>query len=108
MPDRKRMTLKEAEHILLNINDYVIPDNDSGFFLTSSLVDATLLAIKAMRAQAAEETTPVVHAKWMELGNLDDDDWCWMCSNCRQIYYDYPERDRYCPNCGAKMDGGND
>ena len=61
------------------------------------------------------EATPVVHGRWEK---------CWQeksrhyfrCSNCQMAYMDgvsgaiapeYGSRAwRYCPNCGAKMDGG--
>lgn len=53
--------------------------------------------------------------------DFDDDDtlfdceeWCdWQCSVCREdvCYEDPMERrwlPKFCPNCGAKMDGGGD
>lgn len=61
------------------------------------------------------EAAPVVHGRWEK---------CWQeksrhyfrCSNCQTAYMDgvsgaiapeYGSRAwRYCPNCGAKMDGG--
>ena len=68
------------------------------------------------------DVAPVVHAVWMPSeSDFDDDDtlfdveeWCdWQCSACREdICYDDPMPIRllpkYCPNCGAKMDGGAD
>lgn len=63
---------------------------------------------------------PVVHGRWVPSeSDFDDDDtlfdveeWCdWQCSTCREdICYEDPMPPRllpkYCPNCGAKMDGG--
>lgn len=52
------------------------------------------------------------HGRWINEGDGD-----WRCSVCRRLYTfdDYgdidPKEDcgcNYCPNCGAKMDGGND
>lgn len=40
------------------------------------------------------EAVEVVHGRW-ENGT---------CPNCRQVDFSKPN---YCPNCGAKMDGGN-
>lgn len=68
----------------------------------------------------AADVAPVVHARWIPSeSDFDDDDtlfdveeWCdWQCSACREdICYDDPMPLRllpkYCPNCGAKMDGG--
>ncbi len=69
----------------------------------------------------AADAAPVVHAMWIPSeSDFDDDDtlfdveeWCdWQCSACREdICYDDPMPLRllpnYCPNCGAKMDGGD-
>lgn len=73
-------------------------------------------------AQPAADVAPVVHAMWIPSeSDFDDDDtlfdveeWCdWQCSACREdICYDDPMPLRllpkFCPNCGAKMDGGED
>lgn len=69
----------------------------------------------------AADVAPVVHAMWIPSeSDFDDDDtlfdveeWCdWQCSACREdICYDDPMPmqllSKYCPNCGAKMDGGD-
>ena len=52
MRTQKRMTPEEAEHILANITDYIVPDEDYGFLMRAPLVDATILAIKALRAMS--------------------------------------------------------
>ena len=46
------MTPEEAEHILINITDYIVPDEDYGLLMKAPLIDATLLAIKALRAMS--------------------------------------------------------
>ena len=102
----KRMTPKEAEHILLNITDYIVPDEDYGFLLKSSLVDATLLAIKALRAQSAGRVLPITHAKWIV--EFDDKGWkkhsCSGCGYFRRTDIHVSLNWDYCPHCGAKMD----
>ena len=64
-------------------------------------------AIRAVREVPTVDAVPVVHGRWIpieeKLWNLDipvvvD----WKCSNCNAIGH---EDFRYCPNCGAKMDG---
>ena len=46
------------------------------------------------------DVAPVVHARWKRYGkNLGE------CSECGEIV---SVRNNYCPNCGAKMDGGAD
>ena len=52
MRTQKRMTPEEAEHILANLTDYIEPDEDYGLLMRAPLVDATLLAIKALRAMS--------------------------------------------------------
>ena len=60
--------------------------------------------------EVAADVAPVVHAKWSKH--------CWEehnyhCSNCNNLAskgaYGYNnDLTPYCPNCGAKMDGGRD
>lgn len=63
-------------------------------------------AIDCINAEPAADAAPVVHGRWEN--NKDEYP---ECTNCRympaydsaldDIYYS-----PYCPNCGAKMDGG--
>lgn len=65
----------------------------------------------------AADVAPVIHGEWIQtkesLGWKDID--CVMCSACEDKWimdeeYDldfYKEQWKYCPFCGAKMDGGN-
>jgi PHP family Zn ribbon phosphoesterase len=50
------------------------------------------------------EAEPVRHGRWVS------DTGSWLlgrCSQCREIYsWDSLAGSNYCPNCGAKMDGG--
>lgn len=54
----------------------------------------------------AADVAPVVHAKWgtgrfnLETGNYEE-----QCAHCRNFSKEYGKP--YCPNCGAKMDGGD-
>lgn len=56
-------------------------------------------------AQTAADVAPVVHGWWVE--DLDEME----CSECG-AGWNYCDNDTYrfdfCPNCGAKMDGGGD
>ena len=59
----------------------------------------------------AADVAPVVHGRWIDgaedftCGNHNAE-----CSICRcYVSWDGCDEDfNYCPNCGAKMDGGND
>lgn len=53
-------------------------------------------------AQPAADVVPVVHGQKIEDGDIG----CfWLCSLCGECL---PYGANYCPNCGAKMDGGAD
>ena len=54
----------------------------------------------------AADVAPVVHAEWVVCG--DGDNVPWMCSHCgKTTAHKYKViYGKYCPNCGAKMDGG--
>lgn len=67
----------------------------------------------------AYDVVPVVHGQWEwfdeEMGTPfdgNDRDWGWYCSHCKhELPDDYDDTDHrpmldYCPNCGAKIDGG--
>lgn len=53
------------------------------------------------------DVTPVVHTRWstcrfnLETGNYEE-----QCTRCRNWSKEYSKP--YCPNCGAKMDGGKE
>ena len=53
---------------------------------------------------------PVKRGRW-ENEYLEDDIWWVECSNCKQethSRYGRPSTYRYCPNCGARMDGDSE
>lgn len=55
----------------------------------------------------AADVQPVKRGRW-ENEYLDDDIWWAECLNCKQethSRYGRPSTYRYCPNCGARMDG---
>ena len=64
--------------------------------------------------QPAADVSEVVHGEWLRA----DDDWNSLttiqCSLCSEEWCFETDDDvsllnyKYCPNCGAKMDGGND
>ena len=56
----------------------------------------------------AADVAPVVHGRWIHDGRRIKSgiDWC-HCSECGKSD-NFCARTNYCPNCGAKMDGGAD
>lgn len=53
-------------------------------------------------AQPAADVAPVVHARW-----IDDGRGIIICPECKRGYNLHAKYTHYCPNCGAKMDGGD-
>ena len=52
----------------------------------------------------AADVSPVVHGVWVRVHKIDPISG-YRCSKCRRIVgFDLTP---YCPNCGAKMDGGD-
>lgn len=74
--------------------------------------EALAIAVGALHEREERskvDAVPVVHGRWIDegayvttaYGSLD----VYQCSNCnREITID--DYDNYCPNCGARMDGG--
>lgn len=60
-------------------------------------------AISEVEAAPTVDAAPVVHGEWIELHEENGHE-VGTCSYCRHVRI----VDNYCPNCGAKMDGGND
>lgn len=60
-----------------------------------------------IKALPAADAAPVVHGRWgtgrfnPETGNYEE-----QCTRCRNFSKEYGKP--YCPDCGAKMDGGAD
>lgn len=60
----------------------------------------------AINAIPTADVAPVVYGRWgtgrfnLETGNYEE-----QCIRCRNFSKEYGKP--YCPNCGAKMDGGN-
>ena len=86
-------------------------------FENKSYVDGWNAAIKILKEAPAADVQEIKHGKWIEtqepLGWCDID--CAECSVCHESWIidedssidDYECMWHYCPNCGAKMDGGN-
>lgn len=70
--------------------------------------DEKLMLIRRINRIAAADVTPVRHGRWIAK-NVDGSwrvDTCSVCNKDTHYVRFAPEYD-YCPNCGAKMDGGH-
>lgn len=68
-----------------------------------------LLRVKSMVSKApAADVASVVHARWIYVEETLATSSGYCCSACRRPRWlspDVPEVFKYCPECGAKMDG---
>ena len=106
----KVLASKEAEYI-----DRKVLKND---IATSTEPFNTGSVFRAINRQAAADVAPVVHGRWIWFDENTgtpitgyEREWGWQCSWCKcELPDDYDDPDyypklKYCPNCGAKMDG---
>ena len=85
--------------------DGTYPGDREAMIYDEALVDALYALNEAPTVDAVE----VVHGKWVHSGRRIPNgvDW-WHCSECGKSATGVEIKYNYCPNCGAKMDGGND
>lgn len=64
-------------------------------------------AVECILAEPAADVAPVVHGHFVHDGPrfAGGVDW-WRCSACGGLASGAETQFAYCPNCGAKMDGG--
>lgn len=69
---------------------------------------------KDVEAIPAADVAPIIHAQWIEKYWTTEDDWgvfnhhTLTCSACAEEYQWSRGKTNYCPNCGARMDGGRE
>lgn len=72
--------------------------------LRDTLYDAdaiTMSGVKILNQFPGADVAPVRHGRWI----ASHDEFC-ACSICKYPVYMMWDQTNYCPNCGAKMDGG--
>ena len=83
--------------------------NNSKELVTSSVVRKAVVSL--IDTQPAIEAEPVKHGRWW-FEEYPDGYYHWECSHCGKQYsegtMEAGKEYSYCPNCGAKMDGGGD
>ena len=67
-------------------------------------------AMNAIDEMPAADVAPVRHGYWIEQENWALDDYYYTCSACGEDFYmivgtPSDNNYKYCPHCGAKMDG---
>ena len=70
--------------------------------------DAVLMVKSMIHSEKAADVAPVRHGKWIDgrctVCGWEEPDVCTWLGYDSEAWIEPP----YCPNCGAKMDGGND
>lgn len=95
-----------AEYIKREATIKAIVDSRNRYYNSASnqyLVgrcDGLDIAAGLLRVAPAADVAPVVHGRWVFGG-----DGCVICSKCNEEESNDNHRN-FCPNCGAKMDGG--
>ena len=76
-----------------------------GGIISQTIDVCTDVAVELVKEAPAVDAVPVVHGRWNLIfrGNYE----CSVCG-CIPYYAGNINTLNYCPNCGAKLDGGND
>ena len=95
-----------AEYIDLEAAFNAITDF-AGKASTRSAYEAIWKSARALKKLPAADVAPVVHGRWVHEHISEGYAWV-MCSECEAVIHKIliNKRLNYCPNCGAKMDGG--
>lgn len=70
------------------------------------------VVLRMIEDAPAADVAPVAHGRWERrfCHPMRDGEWQYICSVCKNDNYWRNnvcyQKHRYCPNCGAKMDGG--
>ena len=75
---------------------------EDGFFICNGVID---IIKKQPSVKSAADVVEVRHGRW-SFGGVHNGKNFYKCSNCLHAYPFMAVR--YCPNCGAKMDGKDD
>ena len=85
--------------------EYIERENAIAWFMpyahAGESIDADVV-ISDIKGMKAADVAPVRHGRWI----ASHDEFC-TCSICKYPVYVGWNQTNYCPNCGAKMDGGN-
>ncbi len=84
-----------------------IPIEDLGTIINCIVIETMQIYLSGGldKLENSSDAAPVKHGEWLP-HNCDDDDLFYSsCSVCGKEGY---STDNFCPNCGAKMDGGDE
>lgn len=87
---------------VIDIMDFCIPEEFASYEELSTFADEI-----AELATYPIEAEPVRHGRWLYDKENGATGIYLFCSCCRELIYQTGDFN-YCPNCGAKMDGGEE
>ena len=82
--------LIDADELCSEMQEYVFPITSNNLM---GAADAYYRILHLLDDAPTVDAVEVVHGEWID----------GTCNNCGQVDFSKPN---YCPNCGAKMDGG--
>lgn len=89
--------------------EYIKRDTAIRAVMAAKWVDGSdgAMAMEIVASPPAADVAPVVHGRW-EIDDFwsDNVQITGKCAACSEIISWFNELPNYCPNCGARMDGG--
>ena len=77
----------------------------------SAVMEGMARVMDYIKQIPAADVVEVVHGEWKPCSHYDSDTHmiceCSVCGDTVWVYYNSEREWNYCPNCGAKMDGGD-
>ena len=107
MANEKRLDLIDRQAFIEDIKTEIVNLRLNGMKGTPRPCGELSAFIDRIEAQPGVDAVEVVHGRWDTIWQGEDSRGNVVkCSVCG--YKKFDTTDHYCPNCGAKMDGGNE
>lgn len=99
----------EREELLKDINETVVFTVRNGVKLPTSEMRGANKVIDRIKSAPTADVVEVKHGEWID-SETNEGAVCSLCKSFFDSYYGFfaDEQFKYCPNCGAKMDGKGD
>ena len=100
------MTMRIGE--VLTMDEYIRREDVIAWFMPYAHVGESIdadVVISDIKGMKAADVAPVVHGSWGTHSDRPDSLICSVCKCGFDMWKHDPHN--YCPNCGAKMDGGD-
>ena len=89
----------DADKLALEVQRYLMPNvDDDG---TVTVENAERYFLNLIKKQPTADVVEVKHGEWKQVSGKYPP---YICTSCNHIYNN--KEYKYCPFCGAKMDGG--